>query len=396
MKLPSLRRAKPASPADDEDDESDFIPQEKSVDVAKILLIGAWVATLLGMAGIVLWLVLARDSIMAELEAQKPQMRMSVAAALVRSEQAAPTPAPPAADRQPPAGAATPESGAPPVAPNATPTEPTAVLHPHPDSALIEQNDLGPLPKIDAEGREPWKVYSRPFSRLDQRPRIAIVMTGMGVSAAATESAIKDTPGPVSFAFQPFARDLGNWVDRTRAAGHEVLLGLPLEPVGFPRNDPGPYALLTGAKPEENLRRLDWVLSRVTGYVGVLNFMGSKFTADEAAMRSVIEVLKRRGLMMLDARETPLSVVGRVAGSVGLPVATADSLIDGVPSRTAIDERLAALETRAANAGSAVGIARAYPITLERLKRWAEGLPEKGFVLAPVSAVALAAPPPGQ
>ncbi|MGE4220710.1 MAG: divergent polysaccharide deacetylase family protein [Alphaproteobacteria bacterium] len=379
----------------DEDDESDFIPPEKPVNVGKILLICAWVATLLGIAGVVLWLVLAKDSIMAEIDAQRPQMRMSVANALSRTE---PSPAPPAAPHNPqqPSPDAPKAQAEPPPSSNAAPAEPTAVLHPHPDPALIEQSDLGPLPKIDAEGREPWKVYGRPFSRLDQRPRIAIILTGMGVSASTTQSAITDTPGPVSFAFQPFARDLGSWVDRTRAAGHEVLLNLPLEPVGFPRNDPGPYALLTGAKQEENQRRLDWILSRMTGYVGVLNFMGSKFTADEAAVRDVVAALKRRGLMVVDARETPLSVVGRVAKATGLPIATVDSLIDGAPNRASIDERLSELETKAANAGSAVGIARAYPITLERLKRWADGLAAKGFVLAPVSAVAVVSSAPGQ
>ena len=393
MKLPSLRRTKSVRPVDDADDESDFIPPEKPVNVAKILLIGAWIVTLFGMVGVVAWLVLAKESIMAELDSQRPQMRMSVASALARAEPPPVAVTPPGHAEIPSTEAPKTDAGVPPASASA---EPTAVLHPHPDPALIEQNELGPLPKIDAEGREPWRVYGRPFSRLDQRPRIAIVLTNMGVSATATASAIKDTPGAVSLAFQPFARDLGSWVDRARASGHEVLLNLPLEPVGFPRNDPGPYALLTGSKAEENQRRLDWVLSRMTGYVGVLNFMGSKFTADEAAMRDVIAALKQRGLMIVDARETPLSVVGRLAQATGLPTATVDSLIDGAPSRTAIDERLSELETKAANAGSAIGIARPYPVTLERIKRWADGLAAKGLVLAPVSAVAKTRPPVGQ
>ena len=55
-------------------------------------------------------------------------------------------------------------------------------LHPHPDLKLIEETEAGSLPKIDEEGREPWRVYSRPFNRKDVRARIAVVISHLGLS----------------------------------------------------------------------------------------------------------------------------------------------------------------------------------------------------------------------
>lgn len=67
---------------------------------------------------------------------------------------------------------------------------------------------------------------------------------------------------------------------KARRYGHEVLLQIPMEPFDYPSNDPGPYTLLTDLPPKENIQRLDWLMSRFTGYFGVTNYMGAKFTAN--------------------------------------------------------------------------------------------------------------------
>src|SRR5690606_39296034 len=69
-------------------------------------------------------------------------------------------------------------------------------------------------------------------------------------------------------------------------AGHEVMLDLPMEPMDYPKNDPGPKALFTHLAQQENIERLHWVLGRSVGYVGVTNFMGSRFTTSPEVLRS--------------------------------------------------------------------------------------------------------------
>ena len=162
-----------------------------------------------------------------------------------------------------------------------------------------------------------------------------------------------------------------------------------MEPFNYPANDPGPHTLLTSLSPEENIERLEWLLSRFAGYVGVTNFMGSKFTASPDHLRPVLHNLKERGLMVLDSRASRNSVAAELSDEIGVPHAINNRFVDSEASRVAIDGRLSELERIARATGSAVGISYPFPVTIERLAAWIETLDEKGLVLALMSAVAL-------
>ncbi|MEH6403245.1 MAG: divergent polysaccharide deacetylase family protein [Sneathiella sp.] len=260
------------------------------------------------------------------------------------------------------------------------------LLSPVPDPDLTKSSDYGLLPIIGPTGKLPWRIYSRPFDDPLDRPRIAIIMSEMGMSKSATKSAIQNLPGPITLSFNPYARDLQSWIEQARAAGHEVLLQLPMEPFGYPKNDPGPQSLLTSLSDRENLKRLDWMLGRFAGYTGVTNQMGSKFTASEADIRPILDVIKSRGLLFLDSRTSAKSVAGQVASTTGIPVAINNRFLDHKADRTTIDSRLKDLERIARYTGTAVGVGYPYPVTLERISHWARTLARKGFVLVPVSA----------
>ncbi len=262
-------------------------------------------------------------------------------------------------------------------------------LPPAPDPALVESTALGPLPTIGPDGRKPWQAYARPFDRTDKRPRIAILLTGLGLSGAATEAAINDLPGAVTLGFNPYASKLDEWLGYARAAGHEVFLSLAMEPVDYPRVDPGPHTLLISLDRQQNLERLQWVLSRVTGYVGVVSSAGSRFTTSRADLLPILDEVKSRGLMFVDSHSTENSVAGPLAKSIGLPRAVSDLALDRQQvSRDAIDQRLQQLEERARRTGVAVGLGEVYPVTIERLAQWVPTLERKGIALAPVSATA--------
>ncbi|HZD26890.1 MAG TPA: divergent polysaccharide deacetylase family protein, partial [Alphaproteobacteria bacterium] len=204
---------------------------------------------------------------------------------------------------------------------------------------------------------------------------------------AATTAAIQQLPGAITLAFAPYGRDLQDNVDQARAAGHEVLLQIPMEPIDYPTNDPGPHTLLTTVPARENLGRLDWLLGRFTGYVGTINYMGSRFTASAPSLRPVLIALRDRGLMFVDARSSPASVVIPLARDIGLPAVPNDRYIDNEASRAAIDARLQELERLAKAHGQALGVCFPYPVTIERLAQWSRGLDAKGIDLAPASAL---------
>lgn len=256
-----------------------------------------------------------------------------------------------------------------------------------PDPTLIEDGKHGPLPILAGDGRAPWRTYARPFGSVADAPRIAVVVGWLGLKRDATQAAIDELPGAVTLAFSPYTPNAQGWVEAARAAGHEVILQIPMEPVNYPVHDPGPHTLLTGLQLIVNLDRLEWLMSRLAGYVGITDDMGSKFTGQEDAIRPILEAINKRGLMYLDSLSAQNSVAARLAREIGLPRVINNRFVDTEATRAAIDARLGELEQIALLHGVAVGLAHPYPVTIERLAAWMQGLADKGIALAPASAI---------
>jgi hypothetical protein len=271
------------------------------------------------------------------------------------------------------------------------PTPPGPVrLSPAPDPRLVERTRHGVLPKAGPDGARALDVYARPVEPLPGGAapvgRIAILVGGMGISQTTTAEAIAKLPPAISLAFAPYGAELDRHVARARDDGHEVMLQVPMEPFDYPDNDPGPHTLTARGRPAENLERLHWTMGRFTGFTGVVNFMGARLTADEAALAPILREIGARGLGFLDDGSSSRSVSLAAAHKAGVPAARADRVIDAAPRAEDIDRELARLEEIARQRGVAVGTASALPLTVERIARWARALEARGILLVPVSA----------
>ena len=256
------------------------------------------------------------------------------------------------------------------------------------DPALIEATDNGPLPKIAADGTPPMRAYAAP-SFDNGKPRIAIVISGLGMSAKQTAVALASLPSAVTLAFAPYASDVQRWVAEARREGHEVLLEVPMEPFDFPDSDPGSHTLRSGAGEDSNTERLVWALTRFTGYTGVTNLLGGRFLSDPDSLEPVMTYLSRRGLLFYDNGVASHSAAPDVAARAGTSFAQATSTIDKIQTAMEIDRELSELENSARAHGTASGSGFLYPVTVERVAQWAQGLPSRGFVLVPASAIVL-------
>ncbi|MBL8782604.1 MAG: divergent polysaccharide deacetylase family protein [Alphaproteobacteria bacterium] len=265
------------------------------------------------------------------------------------------------------------------------------------DPALVEMAVEGPLPKIADDGRRAMDIYARPFDKSDPRPKIAVVVGGLGLGEAPTQAALDRLPAGVTLAFTPYGSSLQGLVSTARAKGHEVLLEVPLEPYDYPENDPGQDTLLTGAQAEENPGRLRRVMAKVAGYSGLIVSQGSKFLASEPDIQMLLRATSGRGLYFVDNGEADQSIAREVANVESAPFARGDRWIDQNPTREAIEKEFGTLEELAKQRGSALGVAGAYPVTIDRVTAWAASLEEKGIALVPVSALigarAAVAPP---
>lgn len=262
-------------------------------------------------------------------------------------------------------------------------------LKPAPIAAVTEKTEDGPLPRIGQDGKKPFDAYSQvtPLAVTSSgMPKITLVLGGMGLNPRLTKKALDLLPGDVTLGFAPYGENLQAEVNRARAQGHEILLQVPMEPVGYPGINPGPRTLLTDASPEENLASLKWLMSRFAGYSGITNYMGAKLLMSEQALRPVMAELKARGLVYLEDASTGMSTSPRLGQDLRLPVQRASVVIDAEPSAEAIAAALARLETEAAQSGSVIATGSGLDVTIETVAEWAKTLQDKGILLVPVSA----------
>lgn len=266
--------------------------------------------------------------------------------------------------------------GAEPAAPGLSDSPPAAAEQPQaPDTAVLPPPPKAAPPPLAA------------------KPMIAIVIDDMGVDQRRSARAMK-LPAKVTLSFLPYARDLKKQVTEAVALGHEIMLHVAMEPESS-EADPGPNVLLTGTPEAELLANLRWNLEQMTGYQGINNHMGSRFTRDLAGMRVVMGELKARGLFFLDSLTSRDSVGAKTAREAGVPYATRDVFIDHKDDEAFVHKQLAMVEAEARKHGIAIAIAHPRDITLRALKTWLTKVQADGFELVGVSRV-LHRPAPAQ
>jgi len=245
---------------------------------------------------------------------------------------------------------------------------------------MVDKTAGVPLPKISPAGIKPWQYYVKPFRRQNEWPLIAIIITGLGQSKEATEIALS-MDDRVGLSFSPYAASVASWAMASRLTGHEMFVDLPLQTVGYPADDPGPYSLLLSRTVPENLKNLYWAMSRFQGYVGMVAPMAEVVTSRSDIFKPLASEMGKRGVMLLVGHAATQNDV-KNSGAVTM---NADVWIDEELTELAMQARLATLEQIAQRNGFAIGIAQSYPMSLNQIKHWQHTLGERGAVLAPVS-----------
>ncbi|MCH8002041.1 MAG: divergent polysaccharide deacetylase family protein [Proteobacteria bacterium] len=257
-----------------------------------------------------------------------------------------------------------------------------------PGAGALQQAALPvpPMPGVTTARRPAWRRFAVPVANLGTRPMIAVVLDDLGLNRAGTQRAIA-LPGPLTLSFMTYAEGLGRMAGQARAAGHELMLHVPMAPRDA-SYDPGPNVLGADLPDAELARRLDWGLERFDGFVGVNNHMGSRFTASPRGMAAVMGALRSRGLLFLDSVTSPASVGAAMARHAGVAYAERDIFLDNEWSdRAAIARQFERLEAVALRRGSAIGIGHPHRATLDVLARWLPEARARGFAIVPISAI---------
>jgi polysaccharide deacetylase 2 family uncharacterized protein YibQ len=223
---------------------------------------------------------------------------------------------------------------------------------PHPAPPPEDQTAVQPAVPEAEEGIAAGEAVDAPSSLIPQpeaAARISIVIDDVGYSLEKLDPFL-EYPGPLTLSVLPhlpFSREASRLI---KEAGKELILHLPMEPLGDA--DPGPGVILTSHDEETIRRLLDECLASVPGAVGANNHMGSRAMADSRVMEVVMRYFAERGMFFLDSGTTTDSKAPELAERFGVPFLRRNLFLDNDVS--GIGEELQNGITLAKESGSAV------------------------------------------
>lgn len=97
-------------------------------------------------------------------------------------------------------------------------------------------------------------------------------------------------------------------------------------------------------------------MAKITNYTGIMNYLGGRFLAEQAALEPVMRDIGKRGLLFLDDGSSAQSLSGGIAKAISAPQGFADILLDGEVTEASILRKLDELERVARRNGQAIDL----------------------------------------
>lgn len=201
---------------------------------------------------------------------------------------------------------------------------------------------------------------------------VAVIVDDMGSSLNEVRELLSINM-PLTFSIIPGLPKVKGVAEAAASAGREVMVHLPMEPQGYPKQRLEANGLLVAMSAEEIAARTVELLNAVPHATGANNHMGSRFTEQEEKMEPVLKVLKGRGLFFVDSRTSPRST--GYAGSIRLGIKTAsrDVFLDNEQDVAAIKKQLFVAADISRKKGGVIAICHPHAATIAALK---EAMPE--------------------
>jgi polysaccharide deacetylase 2 family uncharacterized protein YibQ len=193
-------------------------------------------------------------------------------------------------------------------------------------------------------------------------------------------------PGPLTIAVLPGLPYTAEAARRVRAAGKELFLHQPMEPLGG--EDPGPGAVKTGMTPAEVKAVIEKNLAEVWPAAGFNNHEGSRVTRDPVIMKAVLETARDRRICFLDSRTIGDTAGPAVSKELAFPIALRDVFLDNEQDRESIIKYIEEGCGKAERQGYAVMIGHTWsPELAAVLTELYPALLRRGYRLSTVSAI---------
>lgn len=195
---------------------------------------------------------------------------------------------------------------------------------------------------------------------------VVIIVDDMGSSMREANTLLA-IDVPITFSIIPGLARVREVAEAARREGGEVMVHIPMEPKGYQQKPFEKNGLLLALSDEEIERRMEAYLRAVPHAVGANNHMGSRFTEDREKMRTVLAILKGKGMFFIDSKTSPVSVGDKLSREMGIPVASRNVFLDNEQDVAAIKAQIEKLAVMARKSGSAIGICHPHKATLQAL-----------------------------
>ena len=202
-------------------------------------------------------------------------------------------------------------------------------------------------------------------------PRLALVIDDLGYTQPELVTRLCSLPVAFSVAVLPYLEHTRESAEIAHRLDKEVMLHLPMEPIGYPGpgHDPGQNAILFNLPEPEVRRRVRLALDEIPHRVGVNNHMGSRITPDRTRMGWILQEIKGRKCFFVDSRTEKDSVAYDVAEQLGVPSVQRRVFLDDDKAFPEMEKQWERALKLAEKEGFVLIIGHIYPETVEALEK---------------------------
>ena len=220
-----------------------------------------------------------------------------------------------------------------------------------------------PLPKDSHKPKLKKKI------KIKGQPLLAIIIDDCGLGHMESFEKALTIPYPITFAILPFRTYSKRCAYLANGKGYRVILHMPMEPISYPKADPGPGAIFKTDRKKEILKKLENAFSNIVFAEGFNNHMGSAITQSRFAVRVILSYGEKHNKFFVDSRTTPNTVVEEEAHKLGIKVLSRDVFLDNVIDYSHIKKQLNEAVKKAYQHGYAIAIGHNYPATIDVLAK---------------------------
>ncbi|XOB64889.1 divergent polysaccharide deacetylase family protein [Deferribacteres bacterium DY0037] len=228
--------------------------------------------------------------------------------------------------------------------------------------------------------------FSKPKAVLKPKPNsIAFVIDDCGYSEELAEK-LAAFPYPMTMAIIPHTEYAKKTAEIAYKAGKVVFLHQPMQPLSYPKTDPGKGAVLLNMPEKIIQTSLDSNVASLGGKIdGFNNHMGSAITQDREKMKQVFKVMKKYTDTFLDSYTSRDTVAFDQCKAEGMKCAINRKFIDNESDYSYIRSKIIEGAEIARTDGSVIMIGHLRESTVHALEKILPELEKAGYNIVPVT-----------